>query len=115
MKKKLLIVVLIVVLIISGYFVWSEIKKKRLVNEAQEKAEEYVMDNYEEVESVQITPDNYRFKPMGTLGVGGRINEEDNLYFYAIFLIVKNKVGELRTIVKAHNFPDRKDEEMEDE
>ena len=93
----------------------NEFKKKQLVNEAQEKAEKYVMENYEDVESVQITPDNYRFKPMGTLGVGGRINEEDKLYFYATFLIENNEVGELRTIVKAHDFPDRKDEEKEDE
>ena len=115
MKKKLLIILSIIVLIIGGYFVLNELKKKHLVNEAQEKAEKYVMENYEDVESVQITPDNYRFKPMGTLGVGGRINEEDKLYFYATFLIEKNKVGELRTIVKAHDFPDRKDEEKEDE
>src|SRR5690625_7338163 len=110
MKNKLLIILSIIVLIIGGYFVLNELKKKHLVNEAQEKAEKYVMENYEDVESVQITPDNYRFKPMGTLGVGGRINEEDKLYFYATFLIENNEVGELRTIVKAHDFPDRSEE-----
>src|SRR5699024_5164855 len=115
MKKKLLIIFSIIVLIIGGYFILNEYKKKRLLKKAQEKPEKYVMDNYMKVESDQITTNNYCLKPMVTLGVGGRINEEDNLYFYTIFLIVKNKVGELRTIVKAHNFPDRKDEEMEDE
>src|SRR5699024_8291898 len=115
MKKRLLIISIIIIVFIGGYFVLNELKKKHLVNEAQEKAEKYVMENYEDVESVQITPDNYRFKPMCTLGVGGRIDEEDKLYFYATFLIEHNEVGEHRTIVNAHDFPDRKDEEKEDE
>src|SRR5699024_121959 len=108
MKKKLLIILSIIVLIIGGYFVMNEYKKKRLVNEAQEKAEEYVMENYEDVESVQVNPDNYHFKPMGTLGIGGHINNEDGLTFYITFLIEDNKVGEMQTIVKAPDFPDRK-------
>jgi len=115
MKRKLLIIFSIIVLIIGGYFILNEFKKKRLVNEAQEKAEEYVLSNFKDVDSVQIVADNHDFSPMGTLGVGGRINEEDKLYFYATFLIENNEVGELRTIVKAHDFPDRKDEEKEDE
>src|SRR5699024_12701472 len=108
MNKYLLIIFSIIVLIIGGYFILNEYKKKRLVNEAQEKAEENVMDNYEEVESVQITPDNYRFKPMGTLGVGGRINEEDNLYFLGIFFNVKKKRGKLRTNIKGSYFQGKK-------
>src|SRR5699024_6389088 len=68
MKKKLLLIFLIIIIFIGGYFVLNEYKKKNLVNDAQEKAEKYVMNNYEGVESVQVTPDNYRFKPMGTLG-----------------------------------------------
>ena len=115
MKRKLLIILSIIVLFMVGYFLLNEFKKKQLVNEAQEKAEKYVIENFEDIESVQITTDNYHFDPMGGLSVGGRINEEDKLYFYATFLIEKNKVGELRTIVKAHDFPDRKDEEKEDE
>lgn len=71
MKKKMLIILSIIVLFIGGYFVLNEFKKKQLVNEAQKKAEEYVMKNFEDVESVQINTDNYHFKPMGTLGVGG--------------------------------------------
>src|SRR5699024_7364173 len=115
MNRKLLIILSIIVLFMVGYFLLNEFKKKQLVNEAQEKAEEYVIDNYEYIEMVQIRTDNYHFDPMGGLSVGGRINEEDKLYFYATFLIEKNKVGELRTIVKAHDFPDRQDEEKEDE
>ena len=65
MKRKLLIILSIIILIIGGYFVMNEYKKKRLVNEAQEKAEEYVLENFEDVESIQITPDNYHFDPMG--------------------------------------------------
>src|SRR5699024_8450483 len=71
MKRKLLIILSIIILIIGGYFILNEYKKKRLVNEAQEKAEEYLKENYDDIESVQVTPDNYRFKPMGTLGIGG--------------------------------------------
>src|SRR5699024_3746279 len=115
MKKKLLIIFSIIVLIIGGYFILNEFKKKQLVNEAQEKAEEYVLSNFEEVESVQITPDSYRFKPMGTLGVGGRINEEDKLYFDETFLIEDNEGGEQRKSVKAHYFQERKDKEKEAE
>src|SRR5699024_12805629 len=111
MKKKLLIILLIIVLFIGGYFVLNEFKKKRLVNEAQEKAEIYVIENYENIESVQIATDNYDFSPMGTLGVGGRINNTDHLTFYITFLIENNKVGEVQTIVEALDFPDRKDGE----
>src|SRR5699024_2174304 len=115
MKSKLLIILSIIVLFMVGYFLLNEFKKKQLVNEAQEKAEEYVIENFEDVESVQITTDNYHFDPMCGLSVCCCINEEDKLYFYATFLIEKNKVGELRTIVKAHDFPDSQDEEKEDE
>src|SRR5699024_3080456 len=115
MKRKLLIILSIIVLLMVGYFLLIEFKKKQLVNEAQKKEEEYVIEKFEDVEKIQITTDNYHFDPMGGLSVGGRINEEDKLYFYATFLIEKNKVGELRTIVKAHDFPDRQDEEKEDE
>jgi len=111
MKKKLLIIFLIIIIIIGGYFVLNEFKKKHLVNEAQEKAEKYVIENYEDVENVQVSNDNYNFKPTGTLGIGGRINNNDELYFYVTFLIENNEVGELRTIVEAHDFPDRKDGE----
>src|SRR5690625_1448585 len=96
MGKKLLIIFSVIVLFIVGYFILNEYKKKRLVSEAQEKAEEYVMENYEDVESVQITPDNYRITPMGTIGVGGHINNEDKLYFYVTFLIENNILGEFR-------------------
>src|SRR5699024_8227081 len=109
MKKKLLLIFLIIIIFIGGYFVLNEYKKKRLVNEAQEKAEEYVMENYENIESVQITPDNYRVTPMGTVGVGGHINNEDHLTFYITFLIDSNEVGEQRTITKPSDFPDEKE------
>src|SRR5699024_8852218 len=113
--RKLLIILSIIVHFMVAYFLLNEFKKKQLVSEAQEKAEEYVIERLEDVESVQMTTGNYPCEPMGGLSVCGRINEEDKLYFYATFLIEKNKVGELRTIVKADDFPDRKDEEKEDE
>src|SRR5699024_6927359 len=111
MKKRLLIISIIIIVFIGGYFVLSEYKKKNQVNEAQEKAEIYVIENYENIERVQIATDNYDFSPMGTLGVGGRINNTDHLTFYITFLIENNKVGEVQTIVEAPDFPDRKDGE----
>lgn len=107
MKKKLLLIFLIIIIFIGGYFIMKEYQKKQLVNEAQEKAEEYVMKNYESIESVQVSTDNYRFTPMGTIGVGGHINNEDHLTFYITFLIEGNKVGELRTVTKPSDFPDK--------
>jgi len=76
---------------------------------------EYVKHNYKNVKSVQITPDHYHFKPTGTLGIGGHINNEDKLRFYITFLIEDNGAGEMQTIVKASDFPGRKDEEKETE
>src|SRR5699024_12259456 len=105
MKRKLLIILSIIVLFMVGYFLLNEFKKKQLVNEAQEKAEEYVIENFEDIERVQITTDNYHFDTKGSLSIGGRINDEDKLYFYATFLIEKHKVGELRKINKTHNCP----------
>lgn len=83
----------------------KEYKKKQLINEAQDKAEEYLMENYEDVESVQINTDNYHFKPMGTLGIGGHINNEDKLTFYITFLIDNDEIDEVQTIVEAPEFP----------
>src|SRR5699024_1627967 len=111
MKKKLLIILSIIVLIIGGYFVMNEYKKKRLVNEAQEKAEEYLKENYDDIESVQVTHDNYHFDPMGGLSVGGHINNNDELYINITFPIEKNEVGKVESIVESHDFPDRKDGE----
>lgn len=107
MKKNLLIILIVIVLFVVGYFGMKEYKEKQLVNEAQDKAEEYLMENYEDVESVQIDPDNYHFDPMGGLSVGGYINNENHLTFYITFLIQDNKVGELRTVTKPSDFPDK--------
>src|SRR5699024_1230815 len=115
MKKKLLIILSIIVLIIGGYFILNEYKKKRLVSEAQENAEEYVKDNYEDVESVQVTTDNYGFTPMGSVGVGGHINNADHLTFHITFLLENNEIGELRTIVEGPNFTPAKGEEKDNE
>src|SRR5699024_2879760 len=115
MKKKLLIIFSIIVLIIGGYFIFNEFKKKQLVNEAQGKAEEYLKENYDDIESVQVTPDMYRFISMGRLGIRGDINNNDDLYCYVTFLIDTNKVGEIRTIAEASEFPPEKDEEKKDE
>src|SRR5699024_11618221 len=97
----------IIIIIIGGYFIFNEIKKKQLVNEAQEKAEEYVIDNYEDVESVHVSTDNYDFSTMGTLGIGGNINNEDHLTFYITFLIKGNEVGKVQTVTKPSEFPDK--------
>src|SRR5699024_12724214 len=98
MKKKLLIILSIIVLIIGGYFVLNEFKKKNLVNEAQGKAEEYLKENYDDIESVQVTPDNYHFDLMGGLSVGVHINNNDELYFNITFPIEKNEVGTVEQI-----------------
>ena len=115
MKKKLLIIILsIMVLIIVGYFILNEFKKKHLINEAQEKAETYVMENYEGVEEVKIDPEIKHFSPMGSLSIGGYINNNEDLHFYITFLINNNEVGEERTIATPPDFPARKDEDKEE-
>lgn len=86
-------------------------KKKKLVNETQEKAEEHLMENYEGVEKVNIDREYHFFDPMGGLSVGGHINNKDNLTFNITFLLKNNEVGEVESIVKAPDFPDRKDGE----
>src|SRR5699024_7178259 len=105
MKKKLLIIVLIVVLIIGGYFILNEFKKKQLVNEAQEKAEEYLIVNYEDVESVQVSTDNFHLQPTGTHVIIGHINNIDHLTFYITLLINDNKVEDVITIDHAPDLP----------
>ena len=115
MKKKLLIIFSIIVLIIGCYFVFNEFKKKRLVNQAQEKAEEYLIENYEDVDTVHIDSENYHFDPMGGLSVGGYINNDEKLYFHALCTVHNNEVQKVTSLVKAHDFPDRKDEEKEKE
>src|SRR5699024_4055494 len=115
MKKKLLLSFLIISIFIGGYFVLNEYKKKNLVNDVKEKAEKYLINYYESIECVQVTPDNYIFKPMGTLGIGSHINNNNDLYFYVTFLIDNNKVGQIRTIAEASDFPPEKGEEKEDD
>ena len=110
MKRKLLIIFSIVVLIIGGYFIFNEFKKKQLVNEAQEKAEEYVTENYEKIEEIRIDPEINHFDPVGGLSIGGYINKNEELYFYITFTVNNNEVGEVDTIAEAPNFPLEKDE-----
>ena len=115
MKKKLLIILSIIVLIIGGYFVMNEYKKKRLVNEAQEKAEVYLIENYENVEDVHIDKKYYNFDPMDGLSVGGHVNNKNHLTFNISFFIDNNEVGDVISIVEAPDFPPDKDEEKEEE
>src|SRR5699024_6186799 len=115
MKKKLLIIFSIIVLIIGGYFVMNEYKKKRLVNEAQEKAEEHIIESYKGIEEVNIDRESYFFDPIGGLSVGGHINNDEELYFNASFLIEKYELESVLSVVRAHDFQDRQDEEKEDE
>src|SRR5699024_5334937 len=96
-KKKLLIILSIIFLVIGGYFVLNEYKKKRMINVTQGKAEKYVIENYEIVESVQIVTNNYHFDLNGGLSVGGNINNNDCLTFYITFIMDGNEVGELRS------------------
>lgn len=111
MKKKLIIIFLIIVILIGGYFVMKEFRKKQLVSDAQEKAEVYLIENYGDIEDVHIDKEYYNFDPMGGLSVGGHVNHKDKLYFNITFPIEKNEVGEVESIVEAHDFPDRKDGE----
>ena len=111
MKKKLLIILSIIVLFIGGYFALNEFKKKRLVDEAQEKAEVYLIENYENVENVHIDKEYYNFAPMGGISVGGHVNNKDHLTFNISFFIDNNEVGEVISIVEAPDFPDRKNED----
>src|SRR5699024_1487396 len=115
LKNKLLIIISIIVLFIVGYFVLKEFKKKHLINEAQKKAKMYVVENYEGVEEVKIDPEIKHFSPMGSLSIGGYINNNEDLHFYITFLINNNEVGEERTIATLSDFPSRKDEDTEEE
>ena len=115
MKKKLLIILSIIVLFIGGYFVLNEFKKKRLVNEAQEKAEEHIIESYKGIEEVNIDREYYFFDPMGGISVGGHVNNKDHLTFNISFFIDNNEVGEVISIVEAPDFPPDKDEEKEDD
>src|SRR5699024_6616952 len=113
--KKLLIILSIIFLLIGGYFELNELKKKHSVNEAQEKAEKYVMENYEEVDTVHIDSENYHFDAMGGHSVGGNINNDEKMYFNTLFTVNNNEVQKVTSLVKAHDFPDRKDKEKEDD
>src|SRR5699024_2351225 len=115
MKKKLLIIFSIIVLIICGYFVMNEYKKKRLVNEAQEKAEEHIIESYKGIEEINIDREYYFFDPMGGLSVGGNINNDEELYFNASFSIEKNEGRRALSIIKTNDFLNRQNEEKEDE
>src|SRR5699024_11312433 len=101
--------------IIGGYFILNEYKKKRLVNEAQEKAEEYVLENFEDVESIQIISDNYHFDPMGVGGfsVGGYINNNEDVSFNALLTVDGNKVQEVTSIVTAPNRSEEQTSELQ--
>src|SRR5699024_5888870 len=115
MKKKLLIILSIIVLIIGGYFVLNELKKKHLVNEAQEKEEKYVIENYDAIDTVHFYSENYHYDPMVGLSVGSYINNDEKMYYHALFTVHNNEVQKVTSLVKAHDFPDRKDKEKEDD
>src|SRR5699024_6497488 len=108
MKRKLLIILSIIVLFIGGDLLLNEFKKKHLVNEAQEKAETYVMENYEGVEEVKIDPEIKHSSPTGSLSIGGYINHTAALPPYITSLTDNNEVGEERTIATPSDFPTTK-------
>src|SRR5699024_10817404 len=92
----------------------KEFKKKHLINEAQIKAKMYVVENYEGVEEVKIDPEIKHFSPMGSLSIGGYINNNEDLHFYITFLINNNEVGEERTIATHPDISNRKDEDKKE-
>src|SRR5699024_4277330 len=112
MKRILLIILSIIILIICGYFILNEYKKKRLVNEAQEKAEKHIIERYKGIEELNIERESYFFDPMGVGGllVGVYINNNEDLTFNALLTVDGNKVQEVTSIVTAPDLPDRKDE-----
>src|SRR5699024_8815853 len=111
---KLIIIFSIIVFFIVGYFVLKEFKKKHLINEAEIKAKKYVVEKYEVVEELKIDQAIKHFSPMGSLSIGGYINNNEDLHFYITFLINNNEVGEERTIATPPDFPARKDEDKEE-
>jgi len=98
-------------LICRRIFCIERIPKKQLVNNAQEKAEEHLIENYQGIEEVNIDREYYFFDPMGGLSVGGHINNKNRLTFNISFVLENNKIGRVESIVKAPGFPERKDGE----
>lgn len=114
MKKKLFLILIICTVIIGGYFLMDQYKEKQLIKEAQNKAVEFVYQNYEAVDKVQINEENYHFDPVGGLSIGGNINDDENLYFHIIFNVEDGKIGKVSSVVEAPEFPKEKEECQED-
>lgn len=114
MKKKILFIFSMIILFIGGYFLVDEYNKRQLVQDAQEKAEEFILQNYEGIETVEINPDNYHFDPMEGLSIGGKVNNNDDLYFHVLFMIHHNEIRDVHSIVTAPNFPSKKEDCVND-
>src|SRR5699024_12514421 len=98
MKKKILFIFSMIILFISGYFLVDEYNKRQLVQDAQEKAEEFILQNYEGIETVEINPDNYHYDSMESLSIGCKLNNNDDLYLHVISIVSDNDFWDVHII-----------------
>ena len=110
MRRTSLYILIAIVVIIGGYFALNKYQENKLVKEAQEKAESFIYRNYEGITEVKINKENFQFDPMGGLSVGGHVNGNNELYFTLLYNATNNGIGNVTSVVRPENFPQKKDE-----
>lgn len=110
MKKILFYFLAALVVIIGVYLLLGEYQERKLVKEAQEKAESFIYQNYEGVTEVKVNKDNYQFDPMGGLSVGGHVNGDTELYFTLLYNTSSEGIEKVTSVVSPENFPSEKEE-----
>lgn len=112
MKKNILYIILSIIIIIGGYWLMSENKEKKLVENAQSEAELFIKKNFEDINEVSINKDKYKFYPvdLGGLSITGFVNGNKNLYFNVNFDTTDNQIGKVTSFVKPKEFPTLKEE-----
>lgn len=81
-----------------------------MFKQTEEKAEEFINKNDEDINNVTFNKAFENIDPLGGISVVGFVNNDNKLTFNIKFRIVDEKVEQVTSIVKPKNFLDEKEE-----
>ncbi len=90
----------------------NEYRENQFAKEVEEKAEQFIKRNYEDISKVTIREESLFFYPADLSGVsiGGYVNDDEKLFFSIDFYSETNVLEKVSSITIPDNFPPEKEE-----